>query len=889
MFDRFIRLAKAKKALREQRFEDALQFAVDPLVAGDRRAEELCDRARKQLLGRAHRRLEQDDTEGAALILRRLQALAPHPEHEALEEAVRGRRCALEAGRDRSQQQLEEVRALLNKGCTKAAASLLDERRTDLDQAEVQKFERDLAAAAQRAREALASAATLLRQGDLVGAEAQWRRAAALDGDAPDLLPLRAKLLPEFRKDLGARLQAAIAGGDVVGALGVWRVHAAATKLLAEGDRAELASPLHEALRRSLLDCDLQGAIALAAAASAFATEGRVQTLIADLQRAVSLGSSVEADTAWAEVVASAKALGARGVAAGAEARAADVHAAADRMSAAQSAMAAGDLDGAADNLRQLLVQQPLHEAARRELDLVEQGLAARQERLAVARAAARDGRLGEAASLAAALAGPTRNGMEAAQLLADVRARMAVVDRGVDEIRVALHGRAASGTEGVRHCLRRLEALADVQGDHPELQRLRAAVEAEIGGLELWEQARVAAEDGDAGALIAVIEAWLPMRNAFLAEDRLDARFAELADRLHGLAEGAIARGALSAAERAAELLERMAGVDELFRSRAGGLRAGVCAARKEAEELADQARVSLRERDVSEAQRLGEAAAALDAEAPAVRSLRAEIDDLLRHEAVLARASALARERDFGGANQKLAELPPTPALLRTRIYDMKQSLAKAQGLENSFLLRVDEGGECVVLRGESVSIGNVRQSRADLPVLANLAGRHATVRRSMSFHGGMQDVIVAEEGEVRVADQVVSTRPLTSGDRVQLGPAFTFVYSQPSARSLSAMLQLQGAFQVAGTDRVLLMKDRGRDGRLLLGPGRDCHVRVAKATAEVELFATNTGQMRVACAAGGSIDGAPFRGEHPVDAGQLVEAGGVSFVLLPWRPGV
>ena len=97
----------------------------------------------------------------------------------------------------------------------------------------------------------------------------------------------------------------------------------------------------------------------------------------------------------------------------------------------------------------------------------------------------------------------------------------------------------------------------------------------------------------------------------------------------------------------------------------------------------------------------------------------------------------------------------------------------------------------------------------------------------------------------------------------------------------------LVLQSGFQVAGTDRILLMKDRGRDGRILLGPGQDVHVRGAKATAEVEIFATSTGQRRVACAQGGTIDGVPFQGEHPLAAGQLIEAAGISFHLLPWRP--
>jgi hypothetical protein len=147
-------------------------------------------------------------------------------------------------------------------------------------------------------------------------------------------------------------------------------------------------------------------------------------------------------------------------------------------------------------------------------------------------------------------------------------------------------------------------------------------------------------------------------------------------------------------------------------------------------------------------------------------------------------------------------------------------------------------------------------------------------------------MQDSVVADEGEVLVGGHKVARHALASGDRVQLGPAFGFVYRRPSARSLTVSLTLQSGFQVGGTDRLLLMKDRGRDGRILIGAGNDVHVRVARATGEVEVFAVSGGQIRVA-AAEGTIDGVPFRGDHPVAAGQIVQAAGISFLLLPWRP--
>jgi hypothetical protein len=259
----------------------------------------------------------------------------------------------------------------------------------------------------------------------------------------------------------------------------------------------------------------------------------------------------------------------------------------------------------------------------------------------------------------------------------------------------------------------------------------------------------------------------------------------------------------------------------------------------------------------------------------------------DAAGRRAMLDEVDRLVHGGDLSQAQRRLADVPATSLLLRTRIHDMKRELARAQGLEGPFLLRVDEGGEFLVVRGESVAFGNLRQARADVPILANLAGRHAAVRRSMSFHGGMQDVVVAEEGEVRVAGTSTPRHALAHGDRVQLGPAFGFVYERPSPRSLTARLALLGGFQAGGADAVLLMKDRGRDGRILIGPSPEAHVRVASATGEVELHAGVDGQIRVAARGGGRIDGVPFDDEHPLAAGQFVEAAGVTLRLMPWRP--
>lgn len=275
---------------------------------------------------------------------------------------------------------------------------------------------------------------------------------------------------------------------------------------------------------------------------------------------------------------------------------------------------------------------------------------------------------------------------------------------------------------------------------------------------------------------------------------------------------------------------------------------------------------------------------AARLQARAALARTMPAgaAVPDPLR---LVVRARQLADAGDVAGAALQFDRLRREAPMLRTVLHDMNRELARAQGLEGGFLLRVDEGGEHLVLRTESFSIGNLREGLADLPLLANLATRHARIERRMSFHGGMEDRIHAEGGELRVAGVPCASHVLAGGDVVQLA-GLRMRYELPSRRSLTAGLRLLGGFTVAGTDSVLLLKDRGRDGRILIGRARDAHVIVASAQAEVELHATRDGQLMVRCEAGGAVDGIAFALEHAVAPGAVVEAGGITFVLAPWR---
>jgi hypothetical protein len=897
MFDRFIRLARARKALREGRYDEALQFAADPLIRADRRAEELRSMAREHLLVRARQRLQAGDHAAVRAELVRLRAFEPVPAVEALAAELAAAQATATLDLDHARRAITEARQALMRGDLALAASLLASPAAAVLPTERDQLGQWLGERGRQAVEALTAAAAALAGGDLDAALARHAAARGFDRElaSPAAAAAAQALLPRLATELIARarvdVDTAFAAGDAVGALGrfraltqeqPWLVGAAGLRALADRvhrgmlEHLRLASAPSEVLplcrRARALDVALPEPLA---------------AVVDAVLRAEARGDGADAAAVVAELRVAAEAIGARGLAAAAAALADAEASVGALVEAARCRLAGGDLEGARAELVEILTRRPMHEGARRELDLVDQGLLDLDRRLDQARGAARAGRLREACTLALALAGTKRVGGDAQQVVADVRARMALVDRGLDEVRVALHGRAAASLEGVRHCHRRLEELAKVQVDHEDLVAATAAVAVEIEALQVLERAVAALARRAPAEAAQAVEELLTMRPQLLSPCRLDARLGALGDTLTALADQALAAGCVGEVELCAATLGKLAVAHADLGGRAERLLLAAAQRRDAAERLLDAARRQLAARDLGEAERLLDQAQMQWVDGAPVRALADQLRDLRQQTAAIAKVAALAAERDFLGANQKLAELPPTPALLRTRIYDMKQSLARAQGLDGAFLMRVDEGGEHLVVRGETVTIGNVRQTRSDLPVLANLAGRHASLRRSMSFHGGMVDSVVAEEGEVRVRGERITQHKLEPGDRVQLGPSLGLVYQRPSPRSLSVCLHLQGGFQVAGTDRVVVMKDRGRDGRILLGPGRDVHVRVPRATGEVELFTTPAGQMRVTCPAGGTIDGQPFRGEHPLGAGEVVEAAGITFVLMPWRP--
>ena len=895
MFDRFLTLARAKRALRLGQFEDVLRLLADPSVRGERRTEQIRSKALAGMERRARRRFKAGNLPAALEDVRQVLEGAPEFEGGA-------------TLRDDIQKGLTT-----RQGELKAAGALRQEARSRAENGDLEAAERlcreagdkDSASPEQAAAERFIDGRKKAQEDDLKGA-----RAAVDASDLPGLrkhlarlckqhpepeglgkLRERAKTLiaSDYRKRLAAddgKLRAVL--DDLV------TEQSTCPGLLEDPQLAAKLRRLGDAVaadvKKSLLAGKLEECVERFHGVSTLLRDGETLKSFGPGITALSLGiearSRGDLERALEHMRVAQGHLPGKGLDPVVRTMAVGAKEASSGLDKARDLAAEGKLLAARERLSEVLERWPMHETARRQMDILDQQAHDRDTRLQRARTSAKDGRLAEAAALLLGLAGEGQEGREARMLFEDVNRRMDVASNGLAQVRRAVHGQASSSREGLRHCIARLEEVAKLQVDLEELDSLRAAMEAEIRGLDRLDALARCLETGEPFAAREEFSSFVVLRKELLDDHRLDARFLDLLDQILQHAETELHNSNLTSAGAWLDVVGANDVSDLALESRIDALSGGVASGKERAQQLLDQLEESQRNRSLDDTAKLLEDVRSVWADSPQLVKVEAGLIALQRHAIAADEVERLAGQSDVRGAHRVLDEMPPTPDFLRTRIFDIKQGLAKAQGLENGFLLRVDEGGDFLVFREDTITFGNLREGKADVLLLANISGRHARLKRSLSFHGGMEDRILADQGKVFVNGKQVTSSPLKSGDVVRLGRVLEFVYKVPSRRSVAALLQLRGGFQVAGTDKILLMKDRGRDGRILVGPTEDVHVRVPHDDPEVEIFSSSDGQIRTRFDGSGEIGGRPFRGEHPVAAGAWVRCGRVSFVLQPWQ---
>ena len=899
MFDRFVRLAQARRALQGGRLEEALRLTEDPLLAGHRRTDDLRAAACRALVVRAGSRVGAGDATGAKADCQ--LALRVRPDDGAAADQLAAVLRGIDAGKVAQEAcagALAQARQAMTAGDLDTAERLLTRDRA-LD-AEAIALQRRITARRAEGREVADAARRALSEGQHQVARDLLVRARALDRGAHGVEETALRLAAESGRRLGEELSEQLAGADPVDVADRYAREQRALPELSGHPafaraRRRIAQACHGRLHRALAEGRLEDAVDAwrrvpAELASTEQLAG-IGAVVAQLTSALAHRTRGEYELA-ADAFAAATSLGGEsgaGVVAVVEAAAAarrDATAIDSERRRAREALAAGDLAGARADLDAALIRWPLSRSLQAELKGLDDSARERERLIAQVREVTREGKLRQANAQVLSLTSPGATGEAARQLQVEIQARLDQVAAGLDQVLRDLHGRASASEDGVAQCLARLDGLAKIQVDHEDLTHVRAALAAELRGLGLLTGAREALEVAGPD-LIDTVREIVAVRPLLLTNERLDARILSLADLLIDRANRALANGRTRPADRCLAALRVIGGVLPGVSARVVELETRRADAGERAVVAAAKGHAALAARDLASAESSLDVAVRLAEDEDAVQALSRDVAALRDRLGDLDAIDELASRQEYARAQERLASLPPTPALLRTKIYDMKRSLARSQGLDGGFLLRVDEGGEFLVLRGDSISIGNLRDASSDITVLANIASHHARIQRRMTFHGGMEDRIRADRGELFLAGRSAPEHRLRDGDEVRLGQQLQLGYRLPSSRSLSAVLRLRGGFQTCGTDKILLLKDRGRDGRILIGNAADAHVPLSVETPEVELFASKDGQIRVRWAGeGGAIDGRPFTGEHPVIAGAVVTCGQISFVLLP-RP--
>ena len=211
--------------------------------------------------------------------------------------------------------------------------------------------------------------------------------------------------------------------------------------------------------------------------------------------------------------------------------------------------------------------------------------------------------------------------------------------------------------------------------------------------------------------------------------------------------------------------------------------------------------------------------------------------------------------------------------PAVTQEKRTPLHEGTAGPAVSEDSFLLSVDGVGSVLVLMNERVTIGAMNSSTAcDVRLMADAQMPVVTLLRSD------EDYLLTTALPVGINDRLETNKVLAEGDKLALSPRCRMVFRRPSAASATAVLDLAGArLPRADVRRIVLM-----DRELILGPGPNTHVRCDQLDRTVALVQRDG---RLMCQVRGpmSVDGREMAGMAEIQAGNRVEVGPVSFVMM------
>ena len=236
-----------------------------------------------------------------------------------------------------------------------------------------------------------------------------------------------------------------------------------------------------------------------------------------------------------------------------------------------------------------------------------------------------------------------------------------------------------------------------------------------------------------------------------------------------------------------------------------------------------------------------------------------------------------------------RRLVHLPAgaeaRPPVGTKKLAGAEESPSGAKPLFPPLILRLEEGGDWMMLSKTEITLGRKGADGLDLEFLAPLSRRHARlVQDPQSLDWFLEPCSGATC--TRNRRSVVTRTKLQHGDHVGLGEQLEMRFLKPSPASSAAVLELERGQEVQGCRRVLLMTIHGRPGGLLMAPSPEAHVPLGMQHDRVELIAGPAGPGKTALFArsprGVSLDHGPERPQISVEFGKRVQAGPTVFYL-------
>jgi hypothetical protein len=885
MFGFTIHILRARRALKAGRYGAALSLLQDPLVCRDRRAKELREKALKNWFDRARKRRDEGLLD---LAIQDAEALSKiEPELPRLQEFFSNVRLQKDNEKERKQKR-ERVIEAFSQNCQLGRLNEAMEKLGDLsvllDPEEEDSLLRKVDGLRFQARDALKLAKQKLKAGLAMEAKEAWEVARKLWNDDSGFEEDLQKVGSAWARELWVEVRQFLDQGDFHGAANAF------SKICVEDPAA---SRLEEAK-----NLELQIANGLTGMAGKLAQKGEFEKALAFLQktpdpvahfpsvrrlrdallRVDGLISGVSEDprirvreleriareTGWDRLPLE-------------EARA-EVRKLEEGLKQVRAALGDGKLDEAKETLLGLSESWPYCRDVTTHLASFRYDEQQRIETLKAARKDLREGRLVSAERKLLTLVPGGEGAKEARGLLRDLERIKAKVSREL----LVLQARFESG-ELPSTLEEGLGVIKRLQCDSDGVEDLEARILAAEHLRKRIQELRVSLERRDWEFLLGRFRDWMADRGegGLFQEDRV--QIGELGREIHREVRRDLESGRV---EGQLHFLEGLLPFEGVLGVELGEL-LGEARRRKEAaDRLARRGLAFLEEKDEAEARRSLESARVEALDSPQVLRLAHRLEGLHRDRARVTEALQLARS-DPEGARAHLDGLGPTPAPLRTMVFDAKNELERLGGLEGGCLLQVEEGGEYLLLTDDRLVVGHAKASvPPQIPILARIRSRHALFERKLSFHGGVQDRLLPVDGAgTQLNGKPLSeSTPLSHGDEILLGGVLPIRYLRPNPRSVSVLLRLGRGFEARGAGRILWLRQGGKEGRVFMGRGEGMHIRVPCMEPEVFLYAPGPGQLRIFSAGGGDVDGKPFRAEADLTPGVRVRCGQLAFRVLP-----